>query len=103
MNTDHLRKPTRDWFDSVLESYELEEHHRRLLLAAAECWDQSQLAREQLAEGGLTFTDRFGQERPRPQTTIEKDAKILFSRLVRELQLDHEPPRETRIPRQSGY
>lgn len=103
MNTDHLRPATRDWFNSVLNEYALEEHHRRLLLAAAECWDRAEEAREALAEGGLTFVDRFNQERSRPQVTIEKDSKILFSRLLRELQLDTEQPAEARIPRQAGY
>lgn len=36
----------------------------------------------------LVFLDRFWQSRLRPEVANEKDAKLLFARLTRELQLD---------------
>ena len=50
--------------------------------------DRSAQARRVLERDGLVFLDRFGQPRPRPEVAIEKDAKLLFARLTRELQLD---------------
>jgi hypothetical protein len=36
----HLKPATKRWFVEVCEQFELEEHHRKLLTAAAECWDR---------------------------------------------------------------
>jgi P27 family predicted phage terminase small subunit len=100
----HLRNETRRWWRDVLDRYELEPHHLRLLQAAAEAWDRREQAREALAEHGLTYADRFNQPRARPEVAVERDARIAFARLVRELGLDVEPPRELgRPPRIGGY
>lgn len=99
---EHLRDDTRRWWSGVVESFELEEHHLRLLTLAAESWDRCSEAREVLAREGLTYTDRFGQPHARPEVAIERDSKISFARLVRELSLDVEPPSEVRPPRRSG-
>ncbi len=88
----HLRPLTRKWWASVVAEYELEEHHVRLLTAAAESWDRAQQAREALAKHGLVYKDRFGAPRARPEVAVERDSRIVFARLVRELALDVEPP-----------
>jgi hypothetical protein len=62
--------------------------HAGLTLAA---WDRAQWAREAIAKHGAVFTDRFGAPRSRPECAIERDARIAFARLVRELRLDVEP------------
>jgi hypothetical protein len=94
----YLRATTRAWVKRVLAEYELEEHHIKLLLMAAEQFDRAAQAREVLAQG-LTFTDRFGQPRVRPEIAIERNCAIAFSRLLRELALDVEPPDDNRPPR----
>jgi len=76
----------------VLETYELEPHHLRLLQLAGEAWDRACEAREALAEHGLVFSDRFGQPHARPEVAVERDARLAFARLVCELDLDAEPP-----------
>ena len=75
-----------------MADYELESHHLKILQAAAECWDRAQEARKLLAKDGVCFTDRHGHIRPHPATQMERDNKILFARLVRELALDVEEP-----------
>jgi len=97
---DHLRPETQLWFMSVLEHYELEEHHRRLLVLAAQAWDRAEDSREAIAEHGLTYADRFGAPHPRPEVQIVRDSTIAFSRLIRELDLDVEapPPSSSRRP-----
>ena len=92
---EHLRAPTKKWWRSVVADYELEPHHVRLLTLAAEAWDRGQQAREALAKCGLTFVDRFDQPRSRPEVMIERDSRISFARLLRELDLDVEAPPET--------
>jgi phage terminase small subunit len=96
----HLRPATRRWFETVLENYALEEHHVRLLTLASEAWDRLEQAREVLGKDGLTFVDRFGAPRPRPEIAIERDSRIAFARLIRELDLDTNSPVES--PRMPG-
>ena len=89
----HLREGTRKWWRQVSSTYMLEPHHYRLLTLLCEAWDRCQEAREALAEhGSLTFLDRFGSPHTRPEVGIERDNKIIFSRLLRELDLDTSPP-----------
>jgi phage terminase small subunit len=99
----HLRAATRRWWAGVVTGYELEAHHLMLLTKAAEAWDRAEQARELLAEHGLTYADRFGQPRARPEVAIERDSRTGFARLLRELALDVQPPQETpRPPRRPG-
>lgn len=94
----HLEPETCKWFSNVIEMYELEEHHVRLLTMAAEAWDRSREARTKIDEHGLTFNDRFGSPHPRPEIAIERDARLGFARTLRELDLDLEPPAAPRRP-----
>ena len=95
----HLRESTRHWWRQVASAYVLEGHHLKLLTLAAEAWDRRHQAREALAEHGLTFEDRFGQPHARPEVGIERDARLAFARLLRELDLDMEPPSSpSRLP-----
>ena len=98
----HLRSATRQWFAAVLDDFELDDHHVRLLTLAAESWDRGEMARESIAEHGMTFLDRFGSPRARPEVAIERDSRIAFARLLRELDLDVDLPTETRPPALRG-
>jgi phage terminase small subunit len=93
---EHFSEPTRSWWDSVVESYQLEPHHLRLLQLAGETWDRVQQAREALSEGGLTYANRFGNPVLRPEVAVERDGRLAFARLVRELDLDVDGPAEPR-------
>jgi phage terminase small subunit len=94
----HLHRDTARWWRSVVADYELDPHHVRLLTLAAEAYDRAADARAALAEHGTTFVDRFGQPRARPEVAIERDSRIAFARLLRELDLDAEPPPSSRPP-----
>jgi hypothetical protein len=98
--TDGLEPETAAWVKSVLQTWELEEHHVRLLLLAAHHFDRAQNARQEIEKKGATFLDRFGCPKVRPEVLIEKDSSICFCRILRELALDIELP-ET--PRPSGF
>ena len=93
----HLAPATKKWWSSVVRAYVLEEHHLRLLRLACEAWDRGQLAREVLKKKGLTFEDRFGTPKTRPEIKIANDAAITFARMVRELDLDTETPADTSV------
>lgn len=94
----HLRADTAAWFDAVIQEFELDHHHVRLLVKACEAWDRSEEAREAVVALGMTFEDRFGAPHARPEVAIERDSRLAFARLVRELGLDVAPPVETRPP-----
>lgn len=98
----HLKPQTAAWFDAVCHEYTLEPHHIRILTLAAEAWDRGQQAREAIDWHGLTFNDRFGVPKARPEIAIERDSRIAFARLIRELGLDIEQPEDPRPPRIGG-
>jgi P27 family predicted phage terminase small subunit len=92
---DHLSADAKAWWSSAVAEYDFEPHHLRLLQAACESWDRMQQARQALADhGGLTFTDERGVIRSHPCVAHERDARISFARLVRELDLDCGAPSE---------
>lgn len=93
----HLEKPTKEWFSSVVHDFELEEHQVRLLTLAGEAWDRCQQARAAIATYGLTYVDRFGAPHCRPEVQIERDARLAFARLIRELGLSVTDPDSPRI------
>ncbi|WP_234683973.1 P27 family phage terminase small subunit [Bradyrhizobium monzae] len=94
----HLKAGTKAWWRAVVEEYDLEPHHLRLLQLAAEAWDSAQAARAVIQSDGMTFVDRFGSPRARPEVAIERDSRTAFARLVRELDLDCAPPTSTPRP-----
>jgi P27 family predicted phage terminase small subunit len=88
----HLRPATRQWWAAVTERWELEAHHVQLLTLAAEAWDRSNDAREQLARDGLTVTTKAGGPRLHPCVKVKEAAEIAYARLLRELDLDLDAP-----------
>lgn len=97
----HLSREAREWWATVVRDYDLEPHHLKLLQAAAETWDRLQDARKAIAKHGTTYKDRFGQPCARPEVAIERDSRIAFARLTRELGFDVANP-EARPPRRDG-
>lgn len=97
----HLRAPTKRWWTWVCQNFTMEEHHLKLLTAACESLDRMEQAREALVKHGITYVDRFNAPHPRPEVGIERDAKIGFARLLRELRLDLDAP-ESRPPEMGG-
>jgi P27 family predicted phage terminase small subunit len=93
----HLSPSARKWWEITVEGYVLQEHHIRLLQLCCEAWDRSQTARAQLDEEGLTVSGREGGVRPHPCIGIERDSRLAVARLIRELDLDTEPPVSERV------
>jgi P27 family predicted phage terminase small subunit len=93
----HLSSSARQWWETTVEAYVLQEHHLRLMQLACEAWDRAQAAREQLERDGLMVPGREGGIRPHPCIAIERDARLAVARLVRELDLDTEPPASERM------
>lgn len=94
----HLAPATRKWWLSVHDDYSLEPHHVRLLTLAGEAFDRSVQARELIAKDGLTVPTSDGGLKAHPAVGIERDARLAFARLVRELDLDAGAPADTPRP-----
>ena len=94
----HLSREVKKWFTEVLESYELEPHHLRLLTLAAESWDRCSQARAIIDREGLTYQDRFDAPRTRPEVSVERDSRLAFVRIIRELDLDIDAPAQASRP-----
>ena len=97
----HLKAATRRWFNAIVDAYEFEAHHIKLLTLAAEAWDRAVAAREAIDRYGLTYVDRFDAPRMRPEIAIERDSRLAFARLLRELRLDVAPD-DRRVPGLNG-
>jgi len=95
---DHLSLESKRWWCQVQEQWILEDHHIRLLTLSAEAWDRCQQAREILDKEGLVVLDRFKQKKVHPCVSIERDSRIAFARLLRELALDISAPGDSRPP-----
>lgn len=96
----HLQPGTQAWWDEICRDYDLASHHVKLLTLAAQAWDRAEEARRAIeAAGGPFFDDRFGQPRTHPAVAVERDARTAFARLIRELDLEGEPPPDPRPPR----
>jgi P27 family predicted phage terminase small subunit len=94
----HLKAATRRWWTAVVTDWQLEEHHVRLLTAAAEAWDRYQMARDLIAREGLTVPTKAGGPRLHPAVRVETDSRLAFARLLRELDLDVTAPAESKRP-----
>ena len=64
------------------------DHHEKLLLTCGQCLDRIAEARAELKNEGSFYEDKHGVKRPHPGLKMENDAKILFNRSLRELDLD---------------
>ena len=92
-----LKPATKKWIKQILNDYELESHHIKILIQAAETWDRLLEAREQIEKDGAYYMDRFGSPHKHPALGEERSNRVVFSRLIRELNLSEEPP-DTRLP-----
>ena len=93
----HLSAATRTWWCAIIEDFELERHHMRLLLACSESWDRAETARRAVKSAGMFYEDRFGAPKAHPGVDVERKSRDQFRLLLRELGLDVEPPAESRM------
>ena len=90
----HLTLQTRRWWLAVQKEYALEQHHERLLTLAGEAFDRGIQARELIAKDGIVSRTADGGIKAHPAIGIERDSRLAFARLLRELDLDAGAPSE---------
>ncbi|OAN70521.1 hypothetical protein A8B83_13660 [Rhodobacteraceae bacterium EhC02] len=94
----HLTPETAAWWRSVQEDYAIEPHHAKLLVLACEAFDRCQQARALIDAHGPVVVTSDGGMKAHPAIAIERDARLAFARLLRELDLDTEPAAERARP-----
>jgi phage terminase small subunit len=77
------------WWKRITTDYNLESHELCVLAAAWRAWDRMEQARKIIAAEGLTVMGQFGP-RAHPCLAVERDSRLAFARLVRDLKL--KPP-----------
>jgi len=93
-----LSAKSREFFREVINVYQLEDFHIKLLILACESLDQIEIARLQIEKEGSYYINRFDEPRPHPALKEFKDNKIIFAKLIKQLDLEVEPKREVGRP-----
>ncbi|MDD5723772.1 MAG: hypothetical protein PHY29_08555 [Syntrophales bacterium] len=82
-----------------MSEFQLEdEHDLRRLEMAAQCIDNLREAEARVSEDGMFTVNRYGSMVEHPGVKIIKDMRLLFVKIIRELNLDVTVP-ESRPPR----
>ena len=92
----HLSPASKKWFRSVVSEFPMSDTDIRVLTLAAEAFDAAEDARKILAKEGSTYTDGNGGIKAHPATSIVRDNRTLFARLIRDLHLDGPQPAAAR-------
>lgn len=82
----------------AVKDYDLEQHHLHLLRLAAEALDRAEEGRVLVAREGMIVPTTAGGSKTHPAIGIERDSRIAFARLLREFDLDADPPADRSHP-----
>jgi phage terminase small subunit len=93
----HLSVASRRLWREIVADYDLPPHALALLTAALEAKGRMDEARATVARDGAYVAGRFGL-RAHPALAVERDSRIAFARLIREVGLDLVDPAERRMP-----
>ena len=90
-----LQVSGRKFYRKVLNDYVIEESHDlERLFQACRCLDEIDEAEKVLKTEGRFIFDRFKQRKEHPAAKAIRDHRILFVRILRELCLDTEDPKD---------
>ena len=87
----HLSPATREWWEHCHANWRMEAHHSRLLEMACDAWDRYHEARDILTQQGIVVVRGQQAVRAHPAIAIERDNRIIFAKLIAQLNLDSEP------------
>ena len=97
----NLQKAGKVFWKKIHSEYLFETaHDLERLVQACGCLDQIAGGEARIKEEGLFQKDRYGQIKEHCAVKLIRDNRILFARLIREIGLDLEKPKESRPPRQ---
>lgn len=86
----HLSNEGKVLWRSVVSEFELSPAELRLLRLAIEALDRAEQARAVLSREGITYPDRWGKPRVRPEVAVERDARQAAARILQQLDIGAE-------------
>ncbi len=98
-----LKLKTRRWVNYCLKCWQLDEHHQKLLILAGQAWDRCQQARDAIENDGLMIDDRYKMKKLHPAVAVERDSRLAFARLLRELNLSGDTGPDSPRPPELKY
>ena len=88
-----LSPAARAWWQRLHDEYDLTDQAARFLLETAlRAFDRMHEAAAKIAEHGVVVTDKFGQLKSNPATTVERDSRAAMLGAFRQLGLEVTPP-----------
>ena len=91
----HLSKESKAIWKNILSEYEISDSGGlSILKSALEAYDRCEQARASIAKTGPIFKDRWGQPRPHPLLSTERDSRAAFLSGLKALNLSIEPLRD---------
>ena len=95
-----LGKAGRQFRRKVLKEYFFTKtHDLKRLDMAAQILDRLELCDAEIKAKNAFFTTKAGQKKENPALKTERELKVVFCRIIRELALDVEEPEDTRPPK----
>lgn len=91
-------------WDATVANYDFEERHLALLRAACRELTRAAAAEAKIDAEGIVVPTRGGDCKPHPAVAIARNARIAFTRIMRDLQFEDESadPYTSRPPRRTG-
>jgi P27 family predicted phage terminase small subunit len=87
-----LSVEARGLWQKLAKEYQIEDQGGLAVLqVACEALDRLRAAQAGIKKDGMTFTDRFGQVRINPLTSVERDSRAQYLQALKALNLDLEP------------
>lgn len=80
-----------DWWRRIIAEFDLDDAGLLILRSGLEALDRMREAQALIAKHGLVAPDRFGQLKPNPAATIERDSRMAMFGALKRLNLDLEP------------
>ena len=86
-----LSQEAAGWWKKLTAEYDIADEAGLLLLQTGlESFDRMRGCQEQIAVEGATLLDRFGQQKPHPLLSVERDARAQLMQAMKALNLDVE-------------
>ena len=83
-----LSKPAQALWAKIVSEWEIDNAaDLAVLRTGLLAWDRAEAATAQIKRDGQTVTDRFGQVKPHPLMTTERDARSQFMNAIRQMGL----------------
>lgn len=88
----NLSEEAKSWWDKLIAEYSIDDPAGLLILQTClEAFDRMRQSQQILARDGTVIQDRFGQRKPHPLTTVERDSRSQMLAALKSLNLDLEP------------